>query len=404
MKRTPPAALLLLAMLAPGCGKKDEAPQGRPPVAVETATAVTRAVPVYIDQIGTARASESVQIRPQASGQITKRYFEDGQDVKAGDRLFDIDARPYKAALDSAKASLAQAEAQVAKAKIDFDRSTKLRKTDAIGQQEFENDRTAFQSQTAQVQAAQAAVETAEVDLGYTEIRSPIAGRIGQRLVDVGNIVTADSSTVMAEVRRFDPIYVDFTVPEDQIARVRDMRERATTQPTTRATSQPATQPAGLTVQAWLPAQPDARRDGRLDFLNNSVGAQSGTVALRGTLPNADRHFWPGQFVQVRLILRTVPDAVLVPTDAVQVGQDGQFVFVVKDDQTVDKIPITPGQKQGSDTVVETGLTAGQTVVTQGQLMLSPGAKVKDLGNKAPTTGPAATDSDKPKGPSGGEA
>ena len=394
MKRTT-LALLLLLLLAPGCGKKEPPPQGRPPAVVNTAVAVGRDVPVYIDQIGTARASEAVQIRPQASGQITKRYFEDGQDVKAGDRLFDIDARPYKAALDSAKADLAKAEAQLAKAKLDFDRSTKLRKKDAIGQQEFETDRTAFQSDSAQVQAAQAAVETAQVDLGYTDIRSPIAGRIGQRLVDVGNIVTADSSTVMAEVRRFDPIYVDFTVPEDQIARVREMRTAADSQPDSQPASQPATgpatRPAGLVVQAWLPNQPTYVHSGRLDFLNNNVGAQSGTVALRGALPNADRHFWPGQFVQVRLVLQTLKDAVLVPNEAVQVGQDGSFLFVVKDDSTVDQVPVTPGQRQGRDVVIEKGLKTGQRVVTQGQLSLSPGAKVKDLGAATrPSSGPAA--------------
>ena len=410
MNPRPLARLLLPALpllFVAGCGKSEaqgppQGPQGRPPVAVVTAVASTRDVPVYIDQIGAARASENVQIRPQASGRITKRYFDDGQTVKVGDRLFDIDPRPYQAALDSAKAQLAQNQAELRKANIDFTRSQKLIEKQAIGQQEFETDRTAYQTAQAKVQSAEAAIETAQVNLGYTEIRSPIDGRIGQRLVDAGNIVTANSGTALVEIRRFDPLYVDFTVPEAELDRVRRYRDEgggsgATTRPATDPSTSPAADSTPLTVKVWLPDKPKKVVDGKLEFVDNAVAAQSGTVMLRATVPNADLYFWPGQFVQVRLVLRTIDGAVVVPEQAVQVGQDGKFLFVVKPDGTVAKADVTPGQRQGSDVVIEQGIEAGQRVVTEGQLMLSPGAKVKELNGPStgPSTQPAAPDDEK---------
>ena len=319
-------------------------PPSRP---VSVAKVVTKDVPLYLDEIGTCAAYESVNVQAQVSGQIIGRHFNDGQDVKKGDLLFTIDPRPYQAVLDAAKADLELAQANLK-------RQEEL-KAKAVS--------TIQELQTAQATAmkAQAAVDAAQVNLDFTEIRSPINGRIGLRQVDVGNTVSAGaSSAVLVTIDNLDPIYTDFTIAEPDIPQVRKYLGG----PNLKVLTKPP--------NANVPA-----RSGKLYFIANAVTPGTGTVQARGVTPNADRLLWPSEFVNVRLVLDTLKDAMLVPNDAVQIGQNGPYVFVVKPDMTLDLRLVTPGQRQDGDlTVITKGLNPGETVVTAGQLQLAPGTRV----------------------------
>jgi multidrug efflux system membrane fusion protein len=346
-----------LALLFTGCARKDPPAFQRPPAVVTVATAVTQDVPVYLDEVGHTVAREVVSIQPQVPGTITQILFTDGADLKKGDPLFTIDPRPYEAQLNAAQANLAQSKAALDFAKIQFARVQDLVESKAIARQDYDTRKNAVDVGQAQVQQNEAALESARLNLEYTSIRSPIDGRAGHRLVDLGNVVTANTSTLLT-IERMDPIYADFTVTEGDLSQVqRDTARRA------------------LRVEVRLPdaAKPEV---GSLTFLDNSVQSSSGTVLLRATVPNPERHLWPGQFVNVRLILSTVPKAVLIPSGAPQDSAKGPFVYVVKTDSTAELRPVKLGQRQGDSVVVEQGLQPGEKVVLNGQLGVMPGAKV----------------------------
>jgi len=330
----------------------------RPPSPVSVASAVTQDVPVYIDAIGKSVATEMVSIQPQVSGRITERHFKDGADLKTGDLLFVIDPRPYEAQLHSAEATLAQNKALLDLAKLQFNRYAELLSSNSVSQQEYDQRKNTMDVAEAQVRQSQAAVETARLNLEYCTIRSPIDGRAGQRLVDVGNVVAANTGSLLV-IDRLDPIYADFTITEDDLTPVqRNMREGT------------------LKVEVRLPDEPTMPKQGELTFLDNAVQEGTGTVKLRSTIPNSDHFFWPGRFVKVRLILKTLPNAVLIPATAPQLSANGSFVYVIKDDSTADLRPVKLGQRQGDLVVVDQGLKAGERVVTTGQLAVMPGAKV----------------------------
>lgn len=355
-------SLLLAGLVLTGCRKKQAAVE-RQPVWVSVSQALSRDVPVYIDEIGTCTAHEIVSIRPQVSGQITKIYFTDGADLKKGDPLFTIDPRPYEAALKQAQASLTQSAASLNLAKATFDRVKELLPTGAISQDGYDTKQNAVTVAEAQVQADQAAVQTAQVNLEYCSICSPIDGRAGQRQVDIGNVVIANSSdagAVLLVIQQLDPIYADFTITEQDLESVRQEMAKGE-----------------LKTYVKPPDKPDANaREGALTFLDNAVKQETGTIKLRATIPNADRYFWPGQFVKVRLVLSIIKDAVLVPSEAVQNGQNGQFIYVVKPDKTVELRPVTSKRTLDDQTVVD-GIKAKEVVVTDGQLRLIDGAKVQ---------------------------
>jgi multidrug efflux system membrane fusion protein len=361
------AALLLLGPLAvaPGCKKVEgatAAPQ-RPPAPVVVSTAVQRDVPVYLEQIGKSTAPEVVSIQAQVSGQITQIHFTEGAQVKRGDLLFTIDPRPYQAQLDSAEASLAQNQAALDLSKIEFARVEKLIQNLAITKQEYDSRKNAVAVSEAQVKLSQAAIKTAKLNLEHCFIRSPIDGRAGQRLVDLGNVVSAGgagSNASLLVIQRLDPIYADFTVTENDLTAVQRSIAGGT-----------------VKVEVRLPDEPDGAREGALTFLDNAVQEGTGTVKLRATLPNADHHFWPGRFVKVRLVLSTQKAAVLVTSAAPQTSAQGRFVYVVKEDSTAEYRPVTLGQRQGELVAVTEGLKAGERVVTAGQLLVSPGGKVR---------------------------
>lgn len=358
-----------------GCERSSQAAAGppqMPPPMVSVTEAVAKDVPVYLDEIGKCSAREYVAIKPQVSGRIESRNFEDGANIKKGDVLFTIDRRPFKAALDQAEGMLAQSKAQQKFATIDFNRIKDLPRA-VEPQADYDTKQSAVDVAAASVQANTAAVETAQVNLDYCTIKSPIDGRAGQRLVDVGNVVNpnlppggTDPGSTLLIVQRLDPIYADFTVNEDQLLRVRQEMAKGT-----------------LKTMVKLPEDKDYRA-GELTFLDNSVQDGSGTIKVRATLPNTDQHFWPGQFVNVRLVLEVAKGAVLVPTSVPQQSQKGTYALIVVEGKSPTGVvaemrPVKLGQRQGDLIVLESGVKAGEQVITDGQMMVQPGGPVKVL-------------------------
>ena len=351
------ALLALCALALPACGKKD-ARGDRPARPVFAAKVVTRDVPFYLDEIGTTSPFEMVEIKAQVTGQIMSREFKDGADVKKGDLLFKIDPRPYQAILDGAKADLALAQANL-------NRQLQLEAKNVTATQELDTAR-------ANAMRAEAAVAAAQVNLDFCSIRSPIDGRTGLRRVDAGNIVNPGSDPLVT-VQGLDPIYTDFTISEPDLPLVRNYLQNPNLKVVTDA--------SGDSVEP---------RTGDLYFIDTAVQPGAGTVKARGVTQNADRALWPEQFVQVRLILDLLKDAKLVPSSAVQIGQNGPYVFVVKEDSTLDLRQVKPGQVHGDETVIVEGVRPGETVVTSGQLQLAPGAKVIVKEDAAKTAGSPA--------------
>jgi multidrug efflux system membrane fusion protein len=361
----------ILAVFAAGCDKPAPASFERPPAPVVVATAVAENVPNYIDAIGKFVAREMVSIQPQVSGRITQIHFTDGADVKVGQVLFTIDPRPFQAQLNVAEANLAQAKAALELAKINFDRVASVTDQRAVSRQDYDSKKNAVEVADAQVKQNEAAVASARLNLDYCTIRSPINGRAGQRLVDLGNVVTANSGSLLV-IQRLDPIYADFTITEKDLTAVQRNMTRGT-----------------LKVETRLPDEPDRSRSGTLTFLDNAVQDSTGTVKLRATIANADRYFWPGRFANVRLILSMQENAVLVPADAPQVSVKGPFVYVVKADDTAEMRPVTLGQRQGERVVINQGVKQGERVVIQGQLSVTPGGKVSLVTTGSPDNSPA---------------
>jgi multidrug efflux system membrane fusion protein len=348
------AVLVLLRTFQRGVSTLKPAQASARPVTV--AKVVAKDVPLYLDEIGTCAAYETVLVQAQVSGVIITRNFQDGSDVKKGDLLFTIDPRPFQAALD-------QAKAQAALDQLNLKRQEDLRARKVISQQDYD-------TAVANAQKSQAATESAQVNLDWCYIKSPINGRVGLRNVDVGNLV-GPSTSPLVTILGLDPIYTDFTVSENDLPLVRKYLGGP-----------------NIKVQTYLQDGSITPRTGDLYFIDNAVQPGSGTVKARGVTPNPDRALWPSEFVRVRFILDTLKNATLVPAEAVQVSQSGPFVFVVKPDNTVDLRPVKPGQRQEGDlTVVESGVKPDETVVVSGQLSLAPGAKVAPQPYAAPSPG-----------------
>src|SRR5256885_10888823 len=344
--------------------RASEAKAAQPPVRpVLVAKIITKDVPLYLDEIGTCAAYETVQVQAQVSGQIVARNFQDGADVKKGDLLFTIDPRPYQAALDQAQGQLAQAQSQLILDQITLKRQQELRTRNVISPQDLDTAQATVKSDEARVKTAEGAVAAAQVNLDYCNIRSPINGRAGLRLVDVGNIVTGGNGgggAALLTIQRLDPIYTDFTVSETDLPLVRRYLGGSNVKVETRS------------ADGSMPP-----RTGDLYFIDTAVQPGAGTVKARGVTPNPDHAFWPLEFVRVRFILDKLKDAKLVPSQAVQISQSGPFVFVVNQDNTVELRPVKPGQRQDGDlVVVESGLAPDETVIVTGQLALAPGNKI----------------------------
>jgi membrane fusion protein, multidrug efflux system len=366
--------LFVMQMAASGCNRANPqaaAPQMQPPPLVSVAKAQARDVPVYLDEIGKGYAFESVTVTPQVGGRIMQRQFQDGADLTKGQLLFVIDPRPYQAQLDSAKGALAQAKATLELAKVEFARSSELFNSKVIAKQDYDTKKSTVEVDKAQLESAEAALETAQLNLEYCYVHSPIQGRAGARLVDVGNVVQANTTGLLL-IQRLDPIYADFTITERDLPNVQKEMTRGT-----------------LKTFVSLPSDPEEHsRGGKLTFLDNTVQNGTGTVFLRATIPNPDHHFWPGQFVKVRLVLATQKAAVLIPNQATQISQKGPFVYVVKPDDTADLRLVTLGQRQGDDIVVTQGVAPGENVIVAGQMTVAPNSKVRvDTGGATPAAG-----------------
>jgi len=337
---------------------------------------------------GTSRRSggafESVTVTPQISGRITERHFQDGAELKKGDLLFIVDPRPYQAQLDSAQAQLAQSKAALDLAKTQLKMYDSIANTRAVSQLDIETKKNTVAVDEAQVQANEAAVEQAKLNLEYCYIHSPIDGRAGMRLVDVGNVVQTNTTQLLL-IQRLDPIYADFTVTEADLPEVQRQLARGTLQALVRIPSDP----------------PNRARDGKLTFVDNQVQNATGTVNLRATISNSDHHFWPGQFVNVMLVLATAKSAVLIPNQATQISQQGPYVYVVKPDKTAELRQVTLGQRQGDDVVVTKGVAAGEPVIVTGQLTVAPGGKVTVQPNAPPNAAPGGAPPAQSPDPSG---
>ncbi|HWE02554.1 MAG TPA: efflux RND transporter periplasmic adaptor subunit [Tepidisphaeraceae bacterium] len=355
-----------------GCKKSEAAMPGaggRPPALVNVATAMEREAPVYLDEIGKAVAREMVTVMPQVAGRIDALHFADGADLKKGDLLFTIDARPFQAVLDQAQGQLAKDEAASVNAEHFLKRQQDIFKQGFVSPSDYDTALFNSKATKAAMEADKATIEAARLNVEYCTIRSPIDGRAGARLVDPGNVVKINETPLLV-IQRIEPIYADFTVSEQELARVRAAMADHT-----------------LKTLVKLPTDTNGGEEGDLTFLDNAVQDASGTIRLRATLPNKDRHFWPGQFVNVRFVL-SVNKSVLVPTSAPQLGQQGYYVFVVKEDSTAELHPVVLGQQQGDLIVVEKGVNAGDTVITNGQLLVMPGGPVKVEATPAPAPMP----------------
>ena len=374
-----PALAVVATMLVNGCsgGAKKGAGGAGAPVLV--AQAVETNVPVLVNPppVGHVMPYSTVTIRPQVGGVISQVHFQEGQEIKKDDLLFTIDPRPMQAALDAARAARARDQAQLENVKIQFNREQKLFDQKLVSQDEFDTSKAGLDALIGTVAADQAAVTNAELNLGFTGIRAPFDGRTGSLQFHEGNVVKAPDDTLLT-INQIHPIYVAFGVLEQYLPVIkREMRDKT------------------LKVQATFENM-DAPPQGELTFIDNAVDTTTGTIQLKATFPNEDSTLWPGQFVQVVLTLSDLTNAIVVPTQAVQTGQNGRFVYVVKPDQTAEERPVIVGLTYQGETVVQSGLRTGETVVTDGQLRLAPGVKVNIKSAISSTNAPGTVSTNTP--------
>ncbi len=355
---------ILLAVMVPACSKK-QAPPPKPPAPVTAGIVVQKTVPVQIRAIGNVEAYSTVSVKSQIGGILTRVHFREGQDVRQGSILFTIDPRPYEAALKQAEANLAKDNAQLENGREEVRRYAELVKRGYVAQEQYDQIRTNAAAFEATVNADKAVVENARLQLKYCYIYSPINGRTGNLISNEGNLIKSNADTSMVVINQIQPIYVTFSVPEQSLSEIKKYMSDGK-----------------VKVQAFVIKGEDNPEEGILTFVDNTVDVATGTIKLKATFANNRKWLWPGQFVDVVMILTTQPNAVVVPTPAVQAGQNGQYVFVIKTDLTVDSRPIIAGRTLNSETVIEKGLQPGEKVVTDGQLRLVPGATV-EIKNKA---------------------
>lgn len=380
----------LICLFSASCADKAAAgrlaAKGMQAVPVTTTAVVRKDVPIEIQAIGNVEAYSTITVKAQVGGQLTSVYFHEGDFVKAGDLLFTIDQRPLEAQLQQMEANVARDTAQLGQAQANLARDVaqaqyaaaqaaryaKLFSEGIISKEQSDQystnadavaqavsaDKAAIESARASMVASKAAVENARVQLSYTNIRSPLDGRTGNLNVKQGNVVAANSMDLMT-INQVQPIYVTFAVPEAHLPDIKKYMAH------------------GQLPVVAAPENAEAQERGTLTFVDNAVDPTTGTIKLKGTFPNPERRLWPGQFVRVTLRLTTQPNALTVPNQAVQTGQDGPFVYVVKQDRTVEVRPVVPGARVNEDLVIDKGLELGETVVTEGQLRLAPGSKVQ---------------------------
>ncbi len=356
LPRAPRLALVLVAAILPSCGPSAAPPSGPPLVPVTVGAAKQSDFPIELRVVGSVESPWTVDVRPQVEGALEAIHFREGQDVHAGDLLFTIDQRPYQAALAAAEANLARDRAQAQNAEAEKKRAADLYAQGIVAIDVNDKAAATARALEASVKADEAAIQAAKLRLDYCSIRSPLDGRTGTIMVKVGNLVRALDTTTLVTIHQMDPIDVRFTVPESRLAEIR----KAGT----------------LEVVARRRGEESDPAKGSLTFVENEVDRATGNVNLKARFKNAERKLWPGQFVDVLMVLSVRKGAVVVPSPAIQDGQQGPFVFVVNKDQTAEVRPVTIGPARNGETLVEKGIEAGETVVVDGQVRLTIGAKV----------------------------
>ena len=354
--------VILLFSFFPACFKKT-VPPPKPPVPVSAATVIQKTVPVQIRTIGNVEAYSTVSVKSQIGGILTRVHFREGQDVKTGDLLFTIDPRPYEAALKQAEANLAKDTAQLENAREEVRRYAELVKKGYVAQEQYDQIRTNAATFEETVNADRAVVENARLQLKYCYIYSPLTGRTGNLFANEGNLIKANADNSMVVVNQIQPIYVTFSVAEQYLSDIKKYMAKGK-----------------VLVNAFITKGEENPEEGILTFVDNTVDAATGTIKLKATFANKKNRLWPGQFLDIVMVLTTQPNAVVVPSQAIQMGQKGQYIFVIKKDLTVEDRPVTVGRALNSETVIEKGLQVGEQVVTDGQLRLIPGAKVQIKG------------------------
>jgi len=360
--------VLALAATALSCAKAEKAAVVDS-VPVRVGLVEKKAVPLQIRNVGTVQAYVAVSVRAQVTGEIMEVHFREGQDLKKGELLFSIDPRPYQAALAQAEAALARERAQMENAQTDVQRYEDLVKKDYVTQQQYDSVKATAAATAANVRSDQAALERARLDLAFCSIRAPIDGRSGSILVQSGNVVKSNDA-VLVTINQIAPIYLTFAVPERELPEIRRRQNQGS-----------------LVVEAEEPASGRSLGRGALTFVDNTVDRATGTITLKATFANVDRILWPGEFVNAVLTLATDQGAIVAPVGAVQNGQEGTYAFVVKADKTVESRPVKVARAVAGGVVIASGLAAGETVVTDGQLRLVPGSKVEVLSAEGAAAG-----------------
>ena len=389
------SAAVLLALIS-GCSQPEKtAAQAPATVPVSIGTVVQKDVPVTLRAIGNVEPFQTVGVKSQINGELQEVHFREGQDVNKGDLLFTLDQRQLKADLARAEGNLQRDEAQAKNARVQAQRYAALLKEGVVAQQQYDQFVSNADALDATVAADRAAVEYARLQVQYTRISAPISGRTGSIQVHRGNIVKANDVDLVT-INQIAPINVQFAIPEQQLAEVKHYMAARTLKVQAVTRSDDPTRPAGELLASA----------GELTFIDNAVDPATGTIKLKGTFQNRDRNLWPGQFVDVVLTLTTESNAVVVPSQAVQTGQKGSYVFVVAADNTADMRPVTVKRTAGPETVVTAGLKPGDRVVTDGQLRLTRGAKVEmkqaPAGTQTPEGNNAGSSTTKSVNPGGG--
>ena len=368
----------------PGAGRME-----LPPVPVVAGMVAAKDVPIYLGGIATVQAFNTVTVHARVDGQVTKIAFTEGQDVKAGDLLAQIDPDPFRTALEQTVAKKGQDEAQLANARVDLKRYADLLANEGVTQQQYDTQKALVDQLVATVNADQATIESAKVQLAYTTITSPIDGRTGIRQVDAGNIVHANDANGIVVITQLKPISVVFILPEQTLGVIQDQM---------RAVGD------GLPVVAVSQDNTTVLGEGKLAVIDNQIDPNSATIKLKATFPNTDLRLWPGQFVNARLLVNVRKGSAVVPDSVIQRGPEGAFVFVIKDDQTVEVRPVKVAPQSGAqvgqgETVIAEGLRAGERVVVDGQYKLQAGSRVKmaDATPKPDSQKPKAEDNPKSK-------
>jgi multidrug efflux system membrane fusion protein len=349
---------LLLTSFFPACSKTTGSPKMQA-IPVIADTVVQKTVPVQVRAIGNVEAYSTVAVKSQIGGQLVRVHFREGQDVQKGDLLFTIDPRPYEAALKQAEANLAKDTAQLKNARADLLRYEELIKHDYVTKQEYDQIQANAAAMEATVNADKAVVENAHLQLKYCFIYSPINGRTGYLQSDEGNLIKENADNPMVVINQIQPIYVSFSLPEEYLAEIKKY-----------------TSSGKVKVEVFTKRE-DHPEEGALTFIDNAIDISTGMIRLKATFPNKEKRLWPGQFVDAAMTLTTEPNAIIAPSQALQTGQTGQYVFVIKNDLSVEARPVVISRTIDGEAVVEKGLQPGEKVVTDGQLLLVPGAKVE---------------------------